>query len=462
MPDPLGGPLAALDDDPRTGWISGTSDAQPSLTISWRSPQIVDGLDLTWSDDLAASRPTQVQVEAESESIDAEIEPDGRVDLPRLTTSQITVRFIAPLPSYRVDSGADKYEQLPVGVSDLEVVGAGVPADVSLLDSRSKALFGCGDGPVVTIDGRRYETQISTTVDQLARLSAIPFTVCGSSTPTLSSGEHHIELLASQRWRPVWVSLAESDWIDVPDGTRDVAASSWSRSRRVLDLPDRSEEQILTIHENANDGWKAAIDGESLKAIVVDGWMQGYLLPPGPAGSVVLEYEPSQPYRLAIWCGLALLAVLLLAALMPGRSLSLPATPAVRLPGSARLGLTAAAVVLLAGAVGALIGVIAVAVARVTARLKCTAGSLAVGSATIAAVLLAIAGVLAAVVVARGGNSGLGWTIQLLSATALVVVMVVVAGGLDSTAHERGVDKSPQSPGHDDRHEGCQDKDVRD
>jgi arabinofuranan 3-O-arabinosyltransferase len=69
---------------------------------------------------------------------------------------------------------------------------------------------------------------------------------------------------------------------------------------------------ILRVAENVNDGWRATLDGEPLEPVVVDGWQQGYRVPAGRGGDVVLEFAPDTWYRGALLAGLAL-GVLLLA-----------------------------------------------------------------------------------------------------------------------------------------------------
>jgi arabinofuranan 3-O-arabinosyltransferase len=87
----------------------------------------------------------------------------------------------------------------------------------------------------------------------------------------------------------------------------------------VVTLGPRSEDTILTVHENANEGWQATLDGHRLRSIVVDGWQQGYVVPAGiSAAAVHLDFAPD---RVMAW-GLAagFLGVLLLVggALMVG------------------------------------------------------------------------------------------------------------------------------------------------
>jgi arabinofuranan 3-O-arabinosyltransferase len=108
---------------------------------------------------------------------------------------------------------------------------------------------------------------------------------------------------------------------------------------------------------------------------VVDGWQQGWLVPAGVSGELVLRFGPDRPYRLALLYGAIALAVLLVAALIPQRPQRRPGAHAV----AGRGGSGGSAEVLLATVGGvallsvgglvsvalALLGVLAVALWRV-------------------------------------------------------------------------------------------------
>ena len=52
------------------------------------------------------------------------------------------------------------------------------------------------------------------------------------------------------------------------------------------------EASYLQMYENANDGWKATLNGKKLTPLRLDGWQQAWLIPAGAGGTVKLEYEP--------------------------------------------------------------------------------------------------------------------------------------------------------------------------
>jgi len=78
--------------------------------------------------------------------------------------------------------------------------------------------------------------------------------------------------------------------------------------------PTRS---YLVVNEDFNAGWQARLGGVRLRAVRIDGWKQGWLLPAGTAGTVTLIYAPNARYRDAIFGGLATLALVMLVAFWP-------------------------------------------------------------------------------------------------------------------------------------------------
>ena len=99
---------------------------------------------------------------------------------------------------------------------------------------------------------------------------------------------------------------------------RDVGVRSWTTSRRVLDVAP-GPAALLVLPENANDGWRATLDGRELTPLRVDGWMQGYLLPAGDGGRVTLEFTPNRLYQAGLGIGGLLALLLVAAAVLVGR-----------------------------------------------------------------------------------------------------------------------------------------------
>ena len=85
---------------------------------------------------------------------------------------------------------------------------------------------------------------------------------------------------------------------------------------------------MLVVPESINPGWVAHDSaGTPLTPITVNGWQQGWVLPPGTAGPVTLTFPLNGPYRAGLIGGLALLPVLALLAFVTRRRRPPPADP---------------------------------------------------------------------------------------------------------------------------------------
>ena len=74
---------------------------------------------------------------------------------------------------------------------------------------------------------------------------------------------------------------------------------------------------ILRTTRNYNAGWVAELNGEELPVQRVDGWAQGWRVPAGEGGELVIRYAPETSYVVILFTGLAVaLGVLLLAAVL--------------------------------------------------------------------------------------------------------------------------------------------------
>jgi arabinofuranan 3-O-arabinosyltransferase len=95
---------------------------------------------------------------------------------------------------------------------------------------------------------------------------------------------------------------------------------SWAETHRVLDVAAVSRPTVVVVPENANTGWHAELAGRALTAVRIDGWQQGYLVPAGAQGHLVLTYGPDRAYRLGLLLGLVLALLVLVLTLWPARS----------------------------------------------------------------------------------------------------------------------------------------------
>jgi arabinofuranan 3-O-arabinosyltransferase len=116
---------------------------------------------------------------------------------------------------------------------------------------------------------------------------------------------------------------------------------------------------VLVVPESINPGWTARTDNNAVLApVTVNGWQQGWVLPPGTAGPITLSFPSDTPYRAGVIGGLALLPLLALLAFLPVRRPRPPDEPARPWrPGPVTTGIAVvAAAAAISGIAGAVVG----------------------------------------------------------------------------------------------------------
>jgi arabinofuranan 3-O-arabinosyltransferase len=140
-------------------------------------------------------------------------------------------------------------------------------------------------------------------------------------------------------------------------------------------------EAVLSVPENANDGWVATMAGRTLERVRVDGWQQAWVVPAGSGGTVQLDFAPDGQYRTGLLVG-GLTALVLAGSLL---------VPIRRRPVDVRAGgrrwVPVALVVLLAVLGGMLPLVLLIACLLARTLWPPAAKWLAVGGATLACVV---------------------------------------------------------------------------
>jgi hypothetical protein len=82
-----------------------------------------------------------------------------------------------------------------------------------------------------------------------------------------------------------------------------------------VQIPPGTGKRTLLLAEPADDGWKATLNGRELKAHTVDGWAQGYDIPP-TGGEFKLARSMAMRHTWVVIQGIAVLLVVVLA--LPG------------------------------------------------------------------------------------------------------------------------------------------------
>ena len=401
---PAARPAAVLDGDPATGWLADPEDDAPELTLTWPDAAPVSGLVVLSDPSLDASRPRSVLVgTGQGAPTLLPVAADGEVRLPApVVTRSVTLAFpeVTSVAALALDGLA---VPLPVGISEVRVSGPDGELPRELAVAVGPVVLPCGQGPALVVDEvRRVDTSVTVAPADLLSPRTVTLQPCADSLQ-LGAGEHRLRLSRTAAVQPTALTLTpEAAAPPAPGPSRVQQVTHWGATERTLAVT-AGEQAWLVVHENANAGWRATLDGRPLQAARLDGWQQAFLLPAGDGGQVRLEFTPQRSYRVALGVGAVL--ALVLVALAAGRRRRPPrAHPApggsvridqvrVLAPRTARLGalLAGAAVVVLGGAAGAaalvLGGLLVAARARVPDRLLLLTGP---GALVLAGLLVAV------------------------------------------------------------------------
>ncbi|MEV1289417.1 alpha-(1-_3)-arabinofuranosyltransferase [Micromonospora sp. NPDC049679] len=318
LPDPAARAGAIFDGSPSTAWQPAVGDPNPWLRLAWQEPHKLTGLRFTLPPELGATRPDRVQVVGDNGILAGKFNLDGvfTFDQP-LTTRTLTVLFSAGIPMTSYDPYSNRRTLLPIGVGELAVLPSGTSRRAQLDD---QVTVPCGEGPSLRVGGIRLETTFTATLRELLELREVPARVClrGDGTVPVDAGESHLMSAATDVVTPVRIALTHGRPTSPQAGTP-VRIDKWSTTQRQLQLDPHPVQRVLALRENTNPGWRATAAGKTLVPIVVDGWQQGWVVPAGVGGPVVLSFTPDTPYRTGLVAGAGLVAGVLLLAVLPTR-----------------------------------------------------------------------------------------------------------------------------------------------
>ena len=375
-------PQAAVDGVTSTSWLASPLDTRPELTVSWGEPRRVRGVRLVIAPDLIASRPLRVTVTVNGRETTDIVSARGTITVPAQEATSLTMRFDNADVVRSLDPETGALTALPIGINEVRILGAeDIVKGPRLIDD---VRVPCGFGPELSVDGEvRAETAISGSVSQTLTDALLPASPCGGRIVSLAAGDHVIEALSTAQYAVEAISLEP---VTSVAGTPDQApvVLQWDSTRREVDITAADAPRILETTENANDGWRATLDGRDLEAIRVDGWRQGWIIPAGLAGTAVLEFAPQSAYLGGLGLGLlAAIALLVLALAGRGRSgRGEPDRPPGRGVGLALAGLATGLIV--GGAPGVAVALVGMLAAWLLPRAPVVAG-LALASAGLAA-----------------------------------------------------------------------------
>ncbi|MGP4004023.1 alpha-(1-_3)-arabinofuranosyltransferase domain-containing protein, partial [Streptomyces sp. 8N706] len=313
-------PRNLVDGDLTTAWIAGD---RPVIHLRWPGRKRIGEIVFAAAGGVS-TRPEEVLISSPDGAATAGVDRDGRARFDPIRTDRldITVSRTAPLTVH--NPVADAQLQLPVGLSEVYV-----PALEDLRVPRpgpdERFSVPCGEGPPLAVDGTLHATKASGLVRDLTERRPVAVELCageaGKGSLGLAAGRHRVEAGDAGPLALTDVTLARGEPRAVTAESRPVEALDWRGDRRTVRVGAGGTSYLQT-YENANDGWKATLDGRELTPLRLDGWQQAWLIPAGEGGTVSLEYEPARLYEAGLIGGAVGVAVLVASAFIRRRPVS--------------------------------------------------------------------------------------------------------------------------------------------
>ena len=326
-------PENLFDEQIDTDWISGGRNA--TLTLHWPKPQVLSQVSVVFARPQLAAKPKEILIRSIFGSRLLHVSDAGGADVIKfkpLDTNQIQVSF--PLvQSSLAPNALGGASPTPLGLAELEF-----PAlkQYGTTQPNPSSVFVrlCGAGPQVSIDGHIHQTYVWGTYGNLVNLQPLNIALC-QANPTaaalkqmepyvpqsvpLGAGKHYV--LAKPSTQSVSPFTVTGLTLSTPAPKqpvvppRSVSILNWGQENRSVHVGP-GEQSYLEVHQNFNTGWVATLNGQKLQPIQLDGWQQGFVVPAGSGGQVLMSYQPESVYLGGLIIGaLGVLLLLVLLAL---------------------------------------------------------------------------------------------------------------------------------------------------
>ena len=306
--EPPGFPASLISGSARMPWTADSTS--PVIHLRWQGQRQIGSLIVRPAAGLP-STPLTVKITSPDGTREASIGAGGLVRFATpLTTDRIDVSF----PRVRqatIVTLTGQLETLPVRLSQLSVPAL---AGLRAVTPSAQATFSlaCGQGPALTVDGRVYQTSVSGTLGELSQYLPLPVRLCApGGALSLGAGRHTLTAATPGTFAVTDLSLASGAPSPAASGaSRAVAIRSWQPDQDRLSI-GRGAASYLEVHENYNPGWAAALNGQPLTPVRLDGWQQGFVVPAGAGGTITLTFRPAATYHVALIASLLAVAILL-------------------------------------------------------------------------------------------------------------------------------------------------------
>lgn len=317
--DPLVRPGSAIDDDTQTAWVADLGDPEPSMSLTWGLPRVIDGLSIRSRETgQAFAQPLSVRVTLAGRRFDAEVGRDGFVSIPNVLATSMNVEVTRWTPLSSIDTTTGQRIPMPVHIAEIEVPALDDLVYTPDLEASSGAL--CGLGPTLAIDGEVFETRVDASLRQILQGDDVRIIPCGSQGVSLAAGTHRITLTRSELADPLSVTVVPEGYAGPPDEpARGVETLAWGATERAV-LIAPGPQSILRVAESANAGWTAELDGVPLAATRVDGWQQAWLVPAGNGGRIDMAFAPQARQSAGLIIGAVLIVMAVVVGMLPVRT----------------------------------------------------------------------------------------------------------------------------------------------
>jgi arabinofuranan 3-O-arabinosyltransferase len=306
--DPTVSARMSYDGNGSTSWIANPLDPNPTLTVDFAVPRTLSRIGVAQPAQPAVT-PTEAIVRANGEERVVELGDFGAFE--PLRAQRFTIEFRNPTRGLA-----------PIGLSELYLGPRGVT-----LPFAGSAETGtlCGFGPVVELDGKEYGTSVDGFMGNVVSAGPLDLTLCdddgiADGELELSAGTHHLRVVSTEEFQPVIAALKTTQPAPEREPARDLEVLSDEPSIQRAELGP-GDAAIVRTTRNYNTGWVAELDGKTLPVQRVDGWAQGWRVPAGDGGALVIRYAPERSYVVLLFSGLAVaLGVLVLALVLMTRT----------------------------------------------------------------------------------------------------------------------------------------------
>jgi arabinofuranan 3-O-arabinosyltransferase len=452
--DVLGSAYAAADGDPGTAWTAPQSVVQyrtpPTLTLKLPTRSEVGGVRITPSSSELPAHPTLVAVDLGDGPQVRRVAADTgaqTLELKPYITDTIRVSLLGW--NDVIDRTALGFDQLkPPGLAEVTAVdsrGAPIAAADAARNQDRRIDLPCGRGPIIGVAGQFVQTSIATTVGALLDGQPVAAKPCRAEPIPLPAGQQELLVSPGAAFFVDGVQLAGPMASQLHTATTiPTQIGAWSADRRELTVPPSDAARVLVVPESINPGWTARTgDGSMLNPVTVNGWQQGWVIPPGTSGPITLAFSSNTLYRAGLVGGLALLPLLVLLAFLPVRRQRPPDEPTRPWrPGPTAAGVAVlAAGAVISGVAGIVVFGAALGLRYLLRRREKLCDAVTVG---VSASGLILAGAVLSQNPWRSvdGYVGHAWGVQLLALASVAMVAASAVVQRETTANSRPVFRS--------------------